>query len=211
MPPFGRRFKAATRSQLRRKATPLSGAAPEAIWQQFYDTQSYVGGSTVNLNYFVDTNTDRTLSNMQAAGQFPDPQWFTLYDVTCDFLSQNTSVVGVTDVTGELNDIALLLKVGRGTWTLTISDKRYGPYSLTLLHGTGGPVGNVFPGNTANTGNQQWANNTLAPGWNYSGSLIIPPKTNFNIEVNWAAAQTIVNDPLPVRISLHGILSRRVL
>ena len=73
------------------------------------------------------------------------------------------------------------------------------------------PKGTVFPGNTAVTGNQQAANNALNPGWNYKGSLIIPPKTNFLIELAWASPAPAITTDTNIRISLHGILSRRTL
>lgn len=206
---FGTRFKAASRSQLRARSTPLSGASPEAIWWEFFDTQTYVSATTTRLQFFIVTSTDPTISNMQAAGQFPDPQWLTIYDVTCDFLTR-PSRVAAANATGELDDISQLLKSGRGVWDLNISDKRYGPFSLSLLHGTGGPVGNFFGQSTAVDVSYQWANNTLSPGWNYKGSLIIPPKTNFSIELRWSGALTLTGNVL-IRLGLHGILSRRVL
>lgn len=208
---FGVPFKAATRAQLRSRSTAPSGASPEAIWQQYYDTQSYVSATTTRLTFFQVTNVARDITNMPSAGQLPDPQWLSIYNVCCDFLTSNSSNVATDQVPGELGDLSKLLKVGRPYWMLTISDKQYGPYSLTCLHGTGGPVGFQASGNTAATGNAQYANNALNPGWNYQGSLIIPPKTNFQIEVVWAAAQTTLEDPIKIRLSLFGILSRRVL
>lgn len=207
---FGTRFKAATRAQLRSAATPPSGAAPEAIWHCFYDTQTYTDNVTTRLTFFQVTNVDATITNMPAAGQLPDPQWLSLYEITLDFNTQNSGNVAVGNVVGELNDLSLLLKVGRPVWTLTISDKRYGPYPVRLLHAMGGPVGFGWSGNTAATANAQYANNTMSPGWNYQGSLIIPPKTNFNIELVWSAAQNLTGD-VDIAIGLHGILSRRVL
>lgn len=204
---FGVPFKAATRAQLRAKSTAPSGASPEAIWHMFYDSQDYVTAVTTRLTFFQTTNVDRTITNMPAAGQLPDPQWLSIYNITCDFLTQNSS--DAAGILGELNDLALLLKVGRPYWVLNLSDKAYGPYPLTVLHGTGGPVGNIDAGTLA-VGIQQ-ANNTLSPGWNYQGSLIIPPKTNFNIEVVWAAAQATTATPIKIRIGIMGILSRRVL
>lgn len=208
---FGARFNAATRPQLRKRATPPSGNSPEAIWAQFYDTQTYVDAVSVRLQFFQVTSVDPTLSNMKAAGQFPDPQWLSIYDVTADYLSANSSVAGAVGVTGQYNDLALLMMVGRSTWTLSISDKLYGPYSATLLHGTGGPIGMIAAnGTAAATEQHQIATNALNPGWNYKGSLIIPPKTNFGVELNWAAAQNLTGNVL-IRVSLHGILSRRTL
>lgn len=204
---FGTRFRAATRGQLRALSTAPSGASPEAIWQQFYDTQNYVSATTVRLQFFQVTNVSANITNMTAGGQFPDPQWLSIYDITCDFLSQPT-FAGTAQLAGQLNDIFLLLLIGNPFWTLSISDKRYGPYSLTNLHGTGGGVGDVASGGTTSF---QYGTNALNPGWNYKGTLIIPPKTNFTIEVVWAAAQTLNLDPTPIRLSLFGILSRRVL
>lgn len=208
---LGTRFKAATRAQLRAKSTPPSGASPEAIWHQFYDTQSYTDNSTTRLVFFQTTNVDATITNMPAAGQLPDPQWLSIYNICLDFLNAGPTNSETGAITGQLNDQVLLLMVGRPTWTLTISDKRYGPYSLTALHGTGAPIGDVSGG----TGSDhdwsiQYGHNALNPGWNYNGTLIIPPKTNFTIEVNWAAAQDLTGD-VYLRMSLFGILSRRVL
>lgn len=204
---FGTRFNAATRAQLRARSTAPSGASPEAIWQQFYDTQNYVSTVTTRLQFFQVTNVSQNVTNMTAGGQFPDPQWLSIYDITCDFLNSLTHNAAAA-AAGQLNDIQLLLLVGNPFWVLSISDKRYGPYSLTTLHGTGGGVGNVTAGGAIS---QQYGTNCLSPGWNYKGTLIIPPKTNWNMEVVWAAAQTLALDPTPIRLSLFGILSRRVL
>lgn len=202
---LGTRFKAATRGQLRSRSTPPSGASPEAIWHQFYDTQTYTDASTTRLTFFQVTNVDPTITNMKAGGQLPDPQWLSIYNVCLDFLNAGPTV-DATTVVGQLNDQVLLMMVGRTTWTLTISDKAYGPYTLTCLHGTGAPTGVIGDGVSIT----QYGHNALNPGWNYNGTLIIPPKTNFSIEVNWAAAQDLTGD-VKLRLSLFGILSRRVL
>lgn len=204
---LGVRFNPATRAALARAATPAQPGGPEAIWHQFYDTQNFVTASTTRLTFFQTANVDATLSNMKAGGQLPAPQYLTIYDICLDYLSQNTSQAA--GVLGELNDIKLLQMVGRGTWTLNISDKQYGPYSITTLHGTGGAVGGVDAGTLAVA--VQWGTNALSPGWNYQGSLIIPPNVNFSIEFNWAATVATTFTPLPLRVSLFGILSRRVL
>lgn len=209
---FGTRFKTASRAQLRARATPPSGASPESIWHQAFDTQDFVSAATVDLSFFLETDTDRTITNMQAAGAFPEPQWLTIYDITLDMRGDVvSSVVGVDQGVGRGRDLGRILLVGRGTWLLNISDKNYGPYTLTTLHGTGGPIVYGWSGNTAATGNAQYAINTLSPGWNYYGSLIIPPKTNFNVALHWGAAQTLNATPVPLVLSLWGILSRRVL
>jgi len=208
---FGTRFKASSRAGLRRSATPGSAGGPEAIFHQFYDTQLYTSAATVRQTFFNNTSADPTISNMQAAGQFPDPQYFSLYDITLDFLPATAYVsTAATANTGNINDYGLLLMTARPTWTLVLSDKRYGPYSLSALHGTGGVQG-FLALTAAATNNAQYGHNNLNSGWNYYGSIIIPPKTNFFIEVNYAAAQTLAGGNPNLRISLFGLLSRRSL
>lgn len=204
---FGTRFNAATRAQLSRAANPSAPGGPEAIWHQLYDTQTYVDNTTTRLTFFQTTNVDPTITNMQGASQLPAPQYFTIYDITCDIIQPNT-VSAAASVVGAYNDLFLLLLDGRPTWTLSISDKQYGPYSLSSLHATGGPVGGVDAGTAAEI--HQWGTNAMSPGWNYNGSIIIPPNVNFSIQVNWSAAQNLVANRL-IRLSMFGILSRRVL
>ena len=168
---LGARFKAATRGQLRARSTPPSGASPEAIWHQFYDTQTYTDATTTRLTFFQTTNVDPTLTNMKAGGQLPDPQWLSIYNITLDFLNSGPTAASTIAIVGQLNDQNLLMMVGRPTWTLSISDKAYGPYSLTALHGTGGPTGQVGGGSgAANDMTIQYGTNALNPGWNYNGT-----------------------------------------
>lgn len=206
---FGAKFRALPGAAVTAAATPPSGNSQEAIWHQAYDTETYTDNVTTRLVFFQTTKADRTLSNMEQSGSFPKPQSLQIYDVTCDILS----IVPVTvsaDVTGVLNDLALLLfgSNTRPTWQLNISNKNYGPYSLTVLHGTGGPVGMGWAGATV-TG-LQYAQNANTPGWNYFGRVIIPEQVNFNVELNWAAAADMTENKR-IRVSLFGVLNRRVL
>lgn len=205
---FGTRFRAAPRALLKRNANPMTADGPEAIWHEFYDTQLYTSAATTRLTYFNGTNVDATLNNMPSAGQLPDPQYFSVYDITLDFLGATAYVATGVSPAGLLNDYGLILMVGRPTWTLVLADKRYGPYSLSALHGTGGPKG-VLSGTFAAGTQADYAHNNDSPGWNYFGSIIIPPKQNFFIELNWGAAVTLTQGNPRLRIGLFGILSRR--
>lgn len=206
---FGTRFNVVPRGQMRTMSQPPNGNTPEAIWHQFYDSQSFVSAATTTLTFFASPSADRTLTNLETAGQLSDPQYFSVYDITLDILSLNSTVAVATSyVTGELNDLKQILLTNRGTWTMVFSDKNYGPYSLSTLHGTGGPIGFLSTG--AVTDQQQTALNCLGPGWNYKGSIIIPPKTSFRIVTNWAATSTLQATPVYLRVSLFGILSRAV-
>lgn len=207
---FGMAFRALPKAAVEAAATPPSGNAQEAIWHQVYDTQSFVSATTTRLVFFQAANADRTLSNMEQGGTLPRPQSLQLHNITCDLLSAAPVSTGA-GIVGILDDLSRLLlgTAQRPTWTLTISQKSYGPYSLSVLHGTGGPIGGVNGTQAAGT-SIQWARTSDAPGWNYFGRVIIPEQVSFSLETNWAATATITGD-VRVRISLFGVLNRRVL
>lgn len=206
---FGTNFIPKSRAQVQAEFTPPSGRSQEAIWHQLYDTQTYTDNSTTRLTFFAATNSDATLSNMEAAGMLPSPQSFAVHNICCDAWTAAPVSTAAGGVTGNLDDLALLMLVGRPTWTLNISSKRYGPYSLSTLHGTGGPQGIGYGTFTAEE-SLQFARNDNSPGWNYYGKVGIPEQVAFNVEVVWAAAQQLTAD-WRIRLSLFGVLNRRVL
>ena len=55
----------------------------------------------------------------------------------------------------------------------------------------------------------QYGRNDPSPGWNYYGRIIIPEQVSFNIEVNYAAAQTLTAN-YHIRLAMFGVLARRV-
>jgi hypothetical protein len=189
------------------KAIPPSGRSPEAIWHLIYDTKVYTDNATVSLNFFDSANVGvLDLSNMEVAGQFPAPQVFDIHGVFLDLWTAAGVSTGATTV-GNVNDIMLLLFVGRPRWILTIQQKNYGPYPLISLHGLGAPQ--VVVSQTVATVSQQQAANDRSPGWNYNGSITIPAQTAFQFNITWAAAQDITAD-WRIRVSMTGKLSRAV-
>lgn len=204
---LGTNFVPQSRAQIQASLTPPSGRSQEAIWHQLYDTQTYTDNSTTRLVFFGATNSDNTLSNMEASGMLPAPQSFAIHNVCCDMWTA-APVSTNAGVAGDVNDMFLLLLVGRPTWTLNISSKRYGPYSVSALHGTGGPVG--FLSSTVATANLGFAKNDASPGWNYFGKVGIPEQVAFNMEVVYGAAQDLTAN-WSIRMSLFGVLNRRVL
>jgi hypothetical protein len=207
---FGAPFRAVSNAAVEAAATPPSGSSAEAIWHQLYDTQTFTDNSTVRLTFFTNPSADRTLTNMAGGGgTLPRPQTLQIYNITLDILSTIPVTTSAT-LTGVLNDLALLIfgAAQRPTWTLTISDKSYGPYSLTTLHGTGGPVGFGFSSDGAEI--IQFAKNDPAGGWNYRGRVIIPEQANFQFAIDYAATADISEDKR-FRVSLFGVLNRRVL
>ncbi len=200
------KFRAEPFAAQNRKAIPPSGRSPEAIWHCAYDTQTYTDNSTTSLDFFAAVNADKSLSNMESAGQFPAPQVFNLYTISADLWTAVGVSTSATTV-GNVNDIYLLMFTGRPRWTFTLQNKTYGPYPLSTLHGSGGPE--AWLSQTVATVTQQAARNALHGGWNYNGSITIPAQTSFQFNVTWAAAQDITANWL-LRISLFGILSRAV-
>lgn len=205
---FGSPFRALNRAQVAQAATPPSGRAQEAIWHALYDTQTYTDNSTTRLTFFQSTNADKTLSNMEASGQLPAPQSFMIHNICLDAWTAAPVSTAAGGPDGNLNDLMLLLLVGRPTFTLTISSKQYGPYPLTALHATGGPTGFGWGTFTAEE-SIQFARNEQSPGWNYYGRIIIPEQVSFSLEVNWAAAQNVTAD-WRFRITMFGVLNRRI-
>jgi hypothetical protein len=208
---FGAPFRALPGAAVQSAATPPSGTSEEAIWDQRYDTQLFTSAATVNLNFFQVTNADRTLSNMGQGGTLPSPWSLQIHMITMDILSIiPVTINAAAAVTGVLDDLALLIfsSNARPTWTLTINEKQYGPYSLTLLHGTGGPVG-FNDGTQAAGASVQYAYNTTVPGWNYFGRVIILTQNPFNLNMTWAAAPTLTGNKR-IRASLFGVLNRKV-
>ena len=214
MTAFGYPFRAKSKAVLNAEATPPSGRSLESIWDQKYDTQTYpAAGTTAPLQFFTAVNADKTLSNMEVAGQFPSTQTFQIFSICLDFLPALAAggvSDGVATAAGNLDDMIRAMVIARPTWTLNISNKAYGPYSLTLLHGTGGPTGFGW-GTVAASHDFQYGRNEQSPGWNYFGRIIIPEQMTFTFTLNFQGTLVPVAQALLLRLSLLGVLSRRVL
>lgn len=204
---------ALSKSDLDSLVSPSMPNQPEVVPWQLYDTQAVTTAVTTPLTYFVTQNTDKTMSNMEGPGQLPDPQYFIVYYVACDILQ----VPVATALAGEPNaawaNIESILKTARSTFTFNMSNKRYGPFSLTMCHATGGTTGAGYGYGTAASGTSAALANNGVPGYGgfpFSGALVIPPKTGFDVTVNFGAAPTLVGGPINMRLSLVGSLYRKV-
>ena len=203
------KINAKTKVQLLEQSNPASATQPEVIPWVLYDSQSYVSASTVTLAFFQTVQTDKSLGNMEGAGQLPDPQFFEIYRIGLDVLFRPATALAVS--TGPLDDIAQLVLSGRGTFTLALSNKNYGPFPLSLLHASGGPTGFGWGTNTAPL-QIEFANNGIFDGgYPINGAITIPPKVGFSIVLNWPAALTLANGNTFLRAWMAGPLYRRVL
>lgn len=188
----------------------VPGGQSEACPWVFYDTQTYTSAVTTTQTFFATQQNDRTLSNLLQAGALTDPQYFEIFNLGFDVL-QDASVNAAATEVGILDDIQKLMLVGRPIFTLTISDKNYGPFPLRFLHTSGGAVGMGW-GTFAAPVSIEYANNSLPDGgWNWRGSVVIPPKVGFSVTVQWATAQTLAAGNPQLAFWMAGALHRRVL
>lgn len=201
-----------TAAQLAAAASPSSAGQPEALPWFLYDTQLITSAATTEASFFQTVQVDKTMGNMESAGQLPDPQYFIIHYVTCDILDPPIANAGhAATALGPVNDIDVLLKTQRATFTFNMSNKTYGPFPLTLCHGTGGATGNGTATYTAEA-SIWYGNNGIigSGGFPFLGSLVIPPKVGFSINVKFAAAPTLSGN-INMRIGMAGVLYRRVL
>jgi hypothetical protein len=151
---------------------------------------------------------------MEGPGQLPDPQYLVVHYVACDILQIPTATALANEPNGGLADIENILKTARATFEFNMSNKRYGPFSLTMCHSTGGATFSGYGYGTAANGTSSGVVNNGIPGsggYPFSGALVIPPKIGFDVTVRFGTAVTLVTTPLNIRVSLVGALYRRVL
>ena len=203
---------ARTFQALEQRANPRRPNQPEAVPWILYDTQTYVDNSTTELTFFAAGQSDRSLSNLATAGSLPHPNFFELHYVMLDVIPTAATAWVTTaagGVAGILDDLGMLLVSGRGFWTLTLSDKDWGPFPVQALHGSGGPTGGGWGTFTAEE-SLQFANNSIPDGgFHVGGTLIIPPKVGFRMTMRWPAAVNLTAD-YRLRLNLLGFMYRRV-
>lgn len=204
---------AMNREELDAVVNPQTVGEPEVVPWQLYDTQSLATANANPLVFYTAQNNDKTLCNMEGAGALPDPQYFVVHYVACDILTAPTVTVAASVDTAVAN-VENILKTTRATVELNVSNKLYGPFSLTMCHATGGATGFGMAYGTAAGGNSVAVANNGVPGtggFPFCGALVIPPKINFSATIRFGAAVTIASGPVNVRLSLVGALYRRVL
>lgn len=200
--------KGRTLAQLRQMSepSPQPGGVSEAVPWVFYDTLEYVDNTTTNLTFFQAAPANRNVSNLSPPGSLPEPQYFEVYGFMLDFLE-------AASTTTQWADVSQLLwgPTGNGgpIFTFTLADKAYGPWPLTVLHGTGGITG--FGLGPAAAAVEEYANNSIPDGGFYTdGAIVIPPSQNFSAAIQWQAAEDISAN-FTIRLSMAGVLHRRVL
>lgn len=176
----------------------------ESIGWKWWDTQTYVSGTTTNLPQWFNLRATPDLSNMEVAFQLAAPKAFLVRAIRFFVKSRPTIVTsGATFVTNAFDDVAQLINTG--VWTLTVGNKQYNMEPLWCLTAGGGAVGSLSTGAYAQNGvSDPRAVNTL------SKPLFIGPQINFAGVVTWPTALTLASGNLTISILLDGDLLRPV-
>lgn len=208
--------------QLVKATFPQTAGAPESIPWWFYDTQLYTSTATVQSIFFAGNPATRDLGNLPTGGSLPDPNFFAVHYICADFMSNAagtpycTSSAGATlpANTGALNDVGQLLLSGRGRFVMTLSDKLYGPWPLSVTGGTGAALGQMMDTNSTTLAaaqgvSHQFGYNALTGGAFIGGRIIIGPRAGWNVTVDWPAALTLTAN-YQMRLTFGGAYYRKV-
>lgn len=192
------------------------GGRLSKIGWKWYDTQTYVSGSTTNLTNWFNVRNTPDLGNMEVAFQLAAPKAFFMRSIRFWVKQVPQSVARAASAsaqTGAISNIALLINTG--VFTFTISGVPWAMEPIWCLTAGGGATG-VFalegatadPGGAADYGQNGIADpravNTLAV------PIFIPPQINFTATATWPAALTLAGGNTPITFCLEGDLLRPV-
>lgn len=171
----------------------------EAIWQPFYDYQSYGTAGATSFIFFQVPNgqSNKTYAdtNMELAGQFPAPTAFLCTAVmVAYFPGAVPSIVGTaTAANTPWNDVVAI--ANSGWFELKIGSKVYlrdAPIGKFPPNFTIGGVSSVGVASGATTIIQTQTGFARAQGRYYEITpFLIPQSQNFNVSLYWPTAQTV--------------------
>jgi hypothetical protein len=202
-------IKAASRSQLDAISTPGSvpGGQAEVSYHVIYDTVEFPAAGIAQQQYFNTARANTQLTNFGGRGQFPEPQYFRPFALMVDpiivpaataFVDMHFLLFG-TGVAG----------VGSPTINLTYANKNYGPWPLSMAHGTGGPTG-MSDTTTAVAGNEMALNSYPDGGiWLGGNTVAFAPNQQFEVNIEWDGL-TPIAAASNIRVSMAGVWYRRV-
>lgn len=182
--------------QLTQRVTPRG---MRAVPKPLYSTQTYPAAGVETLTFFTTAaQQGRFLTNMDQAGQLPNPEFFIAWWMTLDILGAEPDNVPL------LRDVYRVL-FGTGTGgapyaLLRYNSQEWGPWMVSSMASSGGPTG--FTTRTAT----EYANSGV-PGHGgiyLGGALTLAPLKAFSLDLRWSA-QAAVTNPLQLRVGLHGV------
>lgn len=188
------------------------GGQIESIGWKWWDTQTYVSGTTTALTNFFNVRATPDLSNMEVAFQLAAPKAFLVRAIRF-FVKQRpraaTVTGGGTAAVGAFDNIAQLINTG--VMSLTIGNKTYALEPLWCLTAGGGAAGVLDVGTAVQL--TDYAQNGIADPRavnTLSKPLFIGPQINFNARIDWAAALTLEGGNTTLTLLLDGDLLRPV-
>ena len=196
-----------------RAYTTQYGNQLEVIGWKWWDTQTYVSGTTTQLPQWFNIRATQDLGNMQVAFQLAAPQAFLLRAIRF-FIKQRprlvTAVAANNPQTGAFDNVAQLINTG--VFTFSVGNKTYAIEPLWCLPAGGGAMGalslgsdlDIYVDYAQNGVSDPRAVNTL------SKPLFIPPQMNFSAVAQWPAPLTLEGGNTDITFLLDGDLLRPV-
>lgn len=188
----------------------------EWIGWRWWDTKSYVSGTTTSLtNFFGTIPATVDVGNMQVAAQLAAPNAFMVRAVGWYLKQRPRSIARAASTnpnTGAVDNVAQLANTGVAQ--LTIGTKVYGQWTLHQLTSGGGAWGLLaLEGATADPGGAIDYGQPGVPDpraiYALSKPLFIAPQINFKIDITWPAALTLTGNT-DIEFFLDGDIIRPV-
>lgn len=201
------RFQPYSFEQLRNMTTPgfNPGGNAEMYAYTLFDSGQVANGATV-ARYFTQQRAG-ILTNLPTPGQLPDPQFFQIGSIHV------TPVVVTTGAADpqQWNDMDELVRAARGTLTLSIQNKTYGPWPIAQAQGLGGVTGFGVSLSDATGEGLLQANNGIpgGSGIEIDGTLTLTPKAQFEIVLNWDRA-LVLSATTYVQVAMKGALYQAI-
>jgi hypothetical protein len=190
------------------------GGQIESIGWKWWDTQTYVSGTTTALTNFFNVRATPDLSNMEVAFQLAAPKAFLIRAIRF-FVKTRPLAVTPPIVSGAalgvIDNIAQLINTG--VMSLVIGNKTYALEPLWCLTAGGGAYGMLGFSSGAVANMVDYAQNGIPDPRavnTLSKPLFIGPQINFNARIDWAAALTLQGGNVTLSLLLDGDLLRPV-
>lgn len=187
----------------------------EIIGWQWWDTQTYISGTTVSLPQWFNVRSTPDLGNMEVAFQLSAPKAFFLRAVRF-FVKQRPALVSPpigNPQTGAIDNVAQLINTG--VFTLTIGSKIYVMSPIWTLTAGGGAFGvmamsssGAVLANFADYGQNGIPDPRSV--MTLSKPLFIAPQINFSAVAQWPAALTLSGGNTAICFLMDGDLVRPI-
>lgn len=189
----------------------------EVIGWFWWDTQQFLSGVSLVLNYFGVIPATKDLGNMLQAGQFPAPYGFMIRAIRVHIKQQARIIARTASgqmAAGAVDNVQQLTNTG--VLVFRTGSKDYGEHPLWMLPAGAGMYGILgADGNTADPGiTVDWAINGVPDvrnAYTLGTPLFIPPLASFSIQITWPApAIVLAGGNTPITVALDGDLIRPI-